>query len=329
MSAIASISSKFKAGAPHVHPDPVPAPPLRPVLGPKGARVGGGYPNSIALRTGSLGDAERLGDICYEAFKLIAEQHHFPPDFPTPAVATDLMRMMLSRDDIHAVVAEMDGRPVGSNFLWEGGTVAGVGPITIDPEAQNGAIGRALMEAVLERARKQGIVCVRLVQAAYHARSLSLYTKLGFVVREPLVVLQGPALGLRVEGYEVRRGTEADLDALNELCRRVHGHDRASELRDAVQQRTATVVDHEGRLTGYATGIGFFGHAVGETADDLKALIGAASGFAGPGFLLPMRNTDVFRWCLDQGLRVVQPMTLMTIGPYKEPEGAFLPSILF
>jgi len=281
------------------------------------------------LRTGSPTDAEGLGVICYEAFKRIAEQHRFPPDFPSPAVAVDLMRMMLSRNDIHAVIAEKDGRPVGSNFLWEGGTVAGVGPITIDPEAQNGAIGRMLMQAVLERARRQGIASVRLVQAAYHARSLSLYTKLGFVVREPLVVLQGPALGLRIEGCETRVGTEAEMDAANALCRRVHGHDRAPELRDAVRQGTATVVERNGRLTGYATGIGFFGHAVAETADDLKALIGAAQGYDGPGFLLPMRNAEVFRWCLDQGLRVVQPMTLMTVGPYKEPDGAFLPSILF
>ena len=75
--------------------------------------------------------------------------------------------------------------------------------------------------------------------------------------------------------------------------------------------------------------IGFFGHAVGETNDDLKALIGAANGFEGPGFLLPTRNGELLRWCLETGLRVVQPMTLMTIGLYNEPAGAFLPSVLY
>jgi len=44
----------------------------------------------------------------------------------------------------------------------------------------------------------------------------------------------------------------------------------------AIQRGTATVVEHDGRITGYATTIGFFGHAVGETNEDLKALIGAA-----------------------------------------------------
>ena len=50
--------------------------------------------------------------------------------------------------------------------------------------------------------------------------------------------------------------------------------------------------------------------------------------FPGPGFLLPTRNSDVFRWCLANGLRVVQPMTLMSIGLYNEPRGAFMPSVL-
>jgi hypothetical protein len=97
----------------------------------------------------------------------------------------------------------------------------------------------------------------------------------------------------------------------------------------AIQQGTATVVEHNHRITGYATVIGFFGHAVGESNEDLKALIGAAPNFEGPGFLLPTRNSQLFRWCLQQGLRVVQPATLMSFGVYNQPSGAFLPSILF
>src|SRR5215212_9546509 len=182
---------------------------------------------SVILRSGSPDDAGPAGVICYEAFKTIAERHGFPPDFPSSGVATDLMRMLLSRSDIHAVIAERDGRVVGSNFLWEADLVAGVGPITVDPGVQNKAIGRQLMEAVLERARQQGTSTVRLVQAAYHTRSLSLYTKLGFVVREPLAVLQGQPPGLQVDGYAGRAATAADVDAASELSRRVHGHDRA------------------------------------------------------------------------------------------------------
>ncbi len=98
---------------------------------------------------------------------------------------------------------------------------------------------------------------------------------------------------------------------------------------EAIGQGSASVVEHDGRLTGYTTGVGFFGHCVGESNEDLKALIGAAPEFPGPGFLLPTRNGEVLRWCLERGLRIVQPMTLMSMGLYNEPAGAFIPSILY
>jgi GNAT superfamily N-acetyltransferase len=286
-------------------------------------------PMSVSLRPASPADGSAAGRICYKAFKAIAERHGFPPDFPTPDVAIGLMDYMLAQPSIYGVIAECDGRVAGSNFLWEEGPLAGVGPITVDPGVQNGAIGRRLMEAVLERARQQGIRSVRLVQAAYHTRSLSLYAKLGFVAREPLAVMQGQPLALPIAGREVRLATEADQGAVNVLSRKIHGHDRAGEVREAIRQGTATVVEHDDCITGYATGIGFFGHAVGETTDDLKALIGAAPTFPGPGFMLPIRNAELFRWSLEQGLRIVQPMTLMSLGTYSDPQGAFLPSVLY
>ncbi|MBX9778488.1 MAG: GNAT family N-acetyltransferase [Xanthobacteraceae bacterium] len=285
-------------------------------------------PNPI-LRPASRADAPRAGSICHAAFKSIADQHRFPPDFPTSDVAIDLVDHLVSRSDVDAIVAEVDGRVVGSNFLWADGSVAGVGPITVDPAVQNRRIGRRLMEAVIERAHRKGIASVRLVQAAYHLRSLSLYTQLGFEVREPLAVMQGPALNLAIDGRQVRTATAAHLDAADQLYRNIHGHARTRELRVAIEQGTATVVERDGRLTGYTTGVGFFGHAVGETNEDLQAMIGSARSFAGPGFLVPIRNAVLMRWCLQRGLRIVQPMTLMTMGPYQEPAAAFLPSVLY
>jgi hypothetical protein len=110
---------------------------------------------------------------------------------------------------------------------------------------------------------------------------------------------------------------------------KVHGHHRGGELLDAVREGTAAVVEHGGRITGYTTAVGFLGHSVGETNEELRALIGAAPAFLGPGFLLPTRNAELFRWCLEHGLRIVQPMTLMSVGLYNEPAGAFLASVLY
>jgi GNAT superfamily N-acetyltransferase len=284
---------------------------------------------NIRLRAGRPDDAETCGSICYKAFNAIADQHNFPHDFPTLEVAIGFLSQLFSRSDIYSVVAEVDGRAVGSNFLWESAIIAGVGPITVDPGVQNAAIGRRLMDDVMRRAQDRRFAGVRLVQAAYHNRSLSLYTKLGFDTREPLSTIQGSALGLEIPAHAVRPANEGDLDACTKLCLSLHGHDRGPELLDAIKEGTAMVVEHDGRITGYATMVGFFGHAIGENNEDLKALIGAATTFPGPGFLLPTRNSNLLRWCLANGLRVVQPMTLMSIGMYNEPAGVFLPSIIY
>lgn len=281
------------------------------------------------FRPGTVKDAMACGQICYEAFKAIAEQHNFPPDLPSPDVAVGFLSMMLARSDVYSVIAELDGHVVGSNFLCEGDTIAGVGPITVVPTTQNAGIGRGLMKSVLDRAEDRRQVGVRLVQVAYHNRSLSLYTKLGFQAREPLSTIQGPPLKFALPAYRVRKAIKDDLEVCDVLCRDVHGHDRHGEMAYAIANGTATVVEHNGRISGYAGDIGYFSHAIGRTNEDLKALIGAASAFTGPGFLLPTRNTELLQWCLTHGLRVVQPMTLMSLGLYQKPSGAFLPSIFY
>ena len=283
----------------------------------------------VKVRSGTPTDAEICGRICYNAFRTISETHGFVPDFPSPEVAIDVLTRILTNPKFYSVVAEIDGRIVGSNFLDERNEIAGVGPITVDPTAQNRTIGRRLMDAVHERVAQKNFAGVRLIQAGFHTRSLSLYAKLGYDVREHLACIQGDALGISIEGHVVRPASETDISICNRLCEQVHGHDRAGELADAIAKGSATVVERDGRITGYATVVGFFGHAVGETNTDLKALIGAAEEFVGPGFLLPTRNGELFRWCLSNGLRITQPMTLMSKGLYNEPAGAFLPSILY
>lgn len=285
-------------------------------------------PMELTLRSGRTEDAPACGRICYEAFRSISDRHRFPADFPSTDVATGLVSAFLAHPGFYSVVAEVDGRIVGSNFLDERSPIAGVGPITVDPSVQDRGIGRRLMQAVLDRAAARQFAGVRLVQAGYHTRSLTLYTKLGFQVREMLACMQGPPISTEVPGRSVRPARAADLEDCNRVCRIVHGHDRGGEVADAIREGTATVVEHDGRITGYATAIAFLGHAVGETDDDLKALIGAAPSFAGPGFLVPARS-PLFRWCLDNGLRLVQTLTLMSHGLYNQPAGSFLPSILF
>ena len=85
---------------------------------------------NFMLRPATPDDAQHCGRICYEAFKSIAEQHNFPPDWPSPEAATDRLSGILSHPGYYGVVAEVDGRIIGSNFLDERSTIVGLGPIT-------------------------------------------------------------------------------------------------------------------------------------------------------------------------------------------------------
>jgi predicted N-acetyltransferase YhbS len=283
----------------------------------------------VRIRPASPEDIAVCGEICYRAFSAINGAHNFPSDVPRPEAAVGLLSNMLSTPGLYCVVAEFDGRIVGSNVLDERAIIAGVGPITVDPGAQNCGVGRKLMQAVLARAEESHAAGVRLVQAAFHNRSLSLYTSLGFDVREPLSCIQGRPRQRNISGCTVRPAHPNDVEACNALSRHVHGFDRGTELEQAIPQNTALVVERGGRITGYASALAFFGHATAETNPDLQALIASAESFGGPGILVPSRNTTLLRWCLANDLRVVQPMTLMSIGLYNEPAGVSLPSISF
>jgi predicted N-acetyltransferase YhbS len=297
--------------------------------------------DTFRSRPGRIEDADKVGKIIFEAFSAVANKHNFPPDFPSVDVAKGLASSLLSNPRFYSIVAEDNtsnsgedkNSIVGNNFLDErSNIVAGVGPLTIDPKYQNKGTGRQLMINALERAKNKNFPAIRLLQASYHSRSLALYATLGFEVREPISNMQGKPIQEAIPGRSVRAATESDTESCNSICKTVHGHDRNGELQDSIKQGSAKVVLHENKITGYTCGLTFFNHSVGLTNDDLKALISSATNddsYGGPGILIPSRNTQLFRWCLNNGLRLVQQLTLMTIGLYNEPAGSYMPSILY
>jgi len=279
------------------------------------------------------GDHEATARIMYEAFAGIHDRHRFPRDFPTLDVARELVAAFSAHPSIWGVVAESGGRVVGSNFLDERGPVRGVGPITVDPDAQAAGVGRLLMEAVIERgAPGDGI---RLLQDAFNSASLALYSSLGFRVEEPVALMSGTPTVTRRPEVEVRRLVEGDVPACEELCVSVHGFERTRELRDALESPVLTpyVALREGRIVAYAATLDEFGaaYAVAESEDDMSALIAGAVVPDGPpaSFLLPLHQHDLLRWCLAAGLRIVKPMNYMVTCRYRRPQGAWIPSVLY
>jgi predicted N-acetyltransferase YhbS len=284
----------------------------------------------VTLREAEPGDAGRCAQILFDAFGGIHDHHRFPRDFPTLEAASGLMATWIPHPSIWGVVAEIDGRIVGSNFLDERGPIRGVGPITVDPEGQNTGVGRKLMAAAMGRG--EGAPGIRLLQDAFHMRSLSLYETLGFEVKEPVAVITGKLRSDPSQEVEVRPLAEGDLDQCAELCEKVHGFERTNDLRDSIQALAPFVAVRDGRIVAYASSVTFWpmNHGVAESEDDLQALLrGAAVAVEEPlAFLVPLR-TGLFRWGLDEGLRLVKPMNLMALGEYQEPRGPWFPSVLY
>ena len=284
----------------------------------------------VTLREAEPGDIEACAQILFDAFGGLHDHHRFQRDFPKLEDAIGLMQAWIPHPSICGIVAEIEGRIVGSNFLDERDPIRGVGPITVDPEGQNAGVGRKLMAAVMERG--EGAPGIRLLQDAFHMRSLSLYESLGFKVKEPVAVITGNPRSKPMQQVEVRPLTEGDLDECAALCEKVHGFERKNELRDSIQAFAPFVAVRDGRIAAYASSVTFWpmNHGVAESEDEMKALLrGTAAVVEEPlAFLVPLR-TGLLRWGLEEGLRLVKPMNLMALGEYQEPRGSWFPSVLY
>lgn len=285
---------------------------------------------SVQIRAMRQEDVETCGRICYEAFKNISERHNFRSDFSSAEVATQLSQALFASPQVFSIVAADDGRVIGSNHLWEYDEIRAVGPITIDPHAQAKGTGRKLMQAVIERGK--GSRGVRLVQDSFNAASLSLYSSLGFDVKEPLVLIEGAPQGDLPAGTEVRPLSEEDYDECAALCQKAHGIERTVEMKNTPPFLTSFVAVRDGRVTAYSSAPHFWAlnHAVAESEEDMQAVLTGAANLSNGqplSLLLPTRQTDLFRWCLKKGMRVLKPMTLMAMGEYQEPRTCYLPSV--
>jgi predicted N-acetyltransferase YhbS len=283
----------------------------------------------VHIRRIATSDLADCGRICFDAFTLVGERHGFP-GFPSVEAGLARVQGMLEAPSTYGIVAEADGKLVGFAFLTERDPVRSIGPIAIDPGVQTRGIGRRLMSALLERAG--GASSIRLVQAGFNLHSLSLYATLGFDAKEQLIVMQGRPRQLTPGDYSVRRLEEADVPECEALHRRILGYTRTNELRDRLAEGSPIVALREGRLVGYLSAPtraikNNFG--VADSDEAMGALLSGAAELdeAALSFILPIRHAKLFRWCLCQGFRAKEPMTLMNIGEYSNPQGIQLPSL--
>jgi len=295
---------------------------------------------SSDLRPIKQSDAEACGKIGYLAHNTISSAHGYPSEQPTEEFGIDLVKRLVGNPNSWGFLAEeKQGGILGSIFIhkFSPSPVAVIGPLTVHPSAESGGMGKLLMDAAINKANEQNLERIRLVQSPSHIRSFVLYTKCGFILREPLFLMQGSNRVESNRSISIPTGSvirpvkyQNDISECNNLCKKTHGFTREMELRQAKSQGVATLIECDDIITGYAAGIGIFGHAVAKSNEDLLALItNVSTSTIGPGFFVPARNYELIKWLLENGFRIGWPANLMTIGPYQEPLTPFLPSLAY
>lgn len=283
---------------------------------------------SVDFRPVRPEDVPELGRICYEAFKDISDRHGFPTDFATVEFAQLVVGMLVQQEDVYSLGAFEGGAPKGSNYINMWGDAVGLGPISVDLGTQGQGIGRGLMQGVIDHARTRGHDMVRLCQDSFNMESLALYASLGFDVKEPLSYL---ALSdQNAVDANFRPATEADFDAMDELCRSIYRISRKGEYGKLLSLGfPGFVLDRGGHIAGYLLGTAL-GHGVAETVDDMVALLNSHGATVPEAHsFVPLRDGELYRKALAAGHRNRKVMNLMTLGPYDKPQGTYCPSVMF
>ena len=286
----------------------------------------------IVIRPMTAADVPVVGKLIAVAFNDVFQRHGFPAPWPEPQEAEVVPSLYASYPGARGFVAQRDGRVVGSGFALVRGDNAGIGPVSVAPEAQGSGAGRAIMECLLEEVRDCS--SVRLIQEAFNTVSFSLYSKLGFVVRDvaPLLVAENPQPKPPANPPAVRPMTPSDLESVAALDERLTGMCRQRDFALLLGFASQLVCERDGRLTGFLCRAPFgdstlLAPAAAEELDDLKALLCRVVQLPGPR-LTHLRPTasqpEVLRYVFDSGFVISNIGTYMVRGEWQPPRGAHL-----
>ena len=181
------------------------------------------------------------------------------------------------------VVAEIDGRLVGTGVGTANGPVGWVGTIWVDPDHRGAGLGRALTQAIIDGLEAAG--CRTLVLVATD-QGLPLYERMGFRLQTRYRILEAagldPALG--APDKAIREFAPVDLPAIVDLDRAATGEDREHAIRRFASPSTARVLDVEGVLGGFVIRAPWGGGAtVATEARDAIRILDARRRASGPG----------------------------------------------
>lgn len=154
-----------------------------------------------SIRTAQDDEYDTIASLIVDAYAEYAAR--MSPD-AWSTFASEIANVRGRKDDAELLVAEDNGQIVGSVTMFSGwrGTqqgTAGVRLLAVPPENRGSGVGRALMEACVERARSNKLRRLILTTTQEMAVLRDLTERMGFH-REPALDHE-PAPGVRYEGY--------------------------------------------------------------------------------------------------------------------------------
>mmetsp|Transcript_10002 Transcript_10002/g.24941 ORF Transcript_10002/g.24941 Transcript_10002/m.24941 type:complete len:337 (+) Transcript_10002:65-1075(+) len=305
--------------------------------------------DGVRIRRIEKEDVPVAADICQRAFHAFQASIGLGPEFP-PQEIDDVPSFLLGQafsEGFVGFVAESKaegGGILGSNLVELRDGVAGIGPITVDPECQVKGVGRLLMKAVMKEAAQEGIRSVRLVQVAANTRSFSLYVSLGFNPSTTCGQYEATS-HLKLEppsGFTCKPLTSELVEPCSQLHFSTCGSQRAKDIAAVVGSKhpNCAVFDDSGSLAAYTTGSFLAGHTVAKSMEAFQALVAFQSqavqtaqsqGVVLPpaSFFVPHAYPQLVRWLLRSGFRLNRQVVPMSYGPHTPPCPFYCPAIQY
>ena len=231
---------------------------------------------------------------------------HRPEDW---ALAIELGEGIVARDEIGRVVGSAMWFPLGEEF-------AAIGMVITSPRLQEHGAGRWLMGHILDRVGARGKV-LNATRAAYR-----LYLSLGFTPISPVYQHNGVVTSVAPGPGHARKMRPEDADTICALDTVAMGTNRHAAMKRLLRVSAGTVVERDGRVTGFALCRRFGrGHVVGpivsETENDAIALVAPhAEALTGQFLRVDTRQPDgpFRRFLIASGMRHFDTVTRMSLG---------------
>jgi len=187
-----------------------------------------------------------------------------------------------TQPECHPVVAEADGRVVGTGVGTANGTVGWVGTIWVEPAFRGAGLGRALTQEVIDGLEAAGCRTLLLVATD---EGLPLYERMGFALQTRYRILEasgvraGAAGETRVRAFEAR-----NLETMLELDRLATGEDRGHVIRRFAAADSTKVLEVDGAVRGYVVRAPWGGGAtVASSPADALKILDSRRRASGPG----------------------------------------------